>query len=175
MARYFVLLRGSTDGPPFVVAEVVREHDDDGRYREISLAAALAGTNAMIFTPEELEESAFGRAALRRWQAGNDSFFDLDTISHQLGTLRGGGVPFSGQPLSPEQRDELGCRLGERSEAVRASAEEVRGNARRLVGILQANLERLRENRRISRSLLDGLGRGKRDAPRANRHLRSVS
>lgn len=79
MSRYFVLLADS--GPtPYVLAEVVREHSDDGMDRAESLAANLAGERGEIVTEVEMNGRVGGAATLTLWRDGNDDAFDLDTV-----------------------------------------------------------------------------------------------
>lgn len=171
MGRYYVVLQSAADGEPYVVGEVVREHDDDGRYREVSLAANIAGPRALICTEEELQKTELGRSLQRRWRAGNDRSFDLDTLRLVLpeGTKRSG--PF--EDLSSAERDDLHVQISTRVEAVRRHGDTIRRENQRLIAGLHENLRALQENRLRCRSTLDVIMPKKHQEPR--RHLRSVS
>ena len=78
--RYFVYLEPLSDlARPYILAEVTRDTEDDGRFREWSAAAALAGASARVLLREELMETANGRDALRAWDAHDDHEFDSDS------------------------------------------------------------------------------------------------
>jgi hypothetical protein len=171
MGRYYVVLQAAPDAAPYVVGEVVRELDDDGRYREASLAANIAGPQALICTEEELGMTEVGRSLLRRWKAGNDHSFHLDTLSLVL--------PEHSRPrpglrhLSSAERDELHAQITTRCEAVRRHGEFIRGENQRLIADLRANVEQLKQRRLRCRETLAFVGPKVQREPR--RHLRSVS
>ena len=78
--RYFILFRPASEGVrPYILAEVVRETSDDGRYREWSAAAGLAGEHCEILTRNELLERSDGARALMAWETLDDRQFDVDT------------------------------------------------------------------------------------------------
>jgi len=88
--RYYVYCE--SDEPlvePFILAEVVRDIDDD---RSLSLAAAIAGPRACILTRRELLQSPERRAALDAWDARDDSMFETETHlltrTGRVGTVR---------------------------------------------------------------------------------------
>lgn len=78
MSRYFVLISPTVPAAPYIVAEVVREQGEPSN-RSDSIAAGIAGWNATIITGAELGETAGGREALRLWDAGDDTAFDVGT------------------------------------------------------------------------------------------------
>jgi hypothetical protein len=77
--RYFVIARGDEVIGSHIVAEVVRERSDDGRYRDVSLAGSLAGVGMSILSDVEIDAWPGGRELLARWRAGDDSRFDQRT------------------------------------------------------------------------------------------------
>src|SRR2546422_552917 len=81
MGRYFVALNGSWTRIVYVIAEVVREPNDDGYDRDLSIAANVAGSRAIIVTEEELRALPGGRVAMEHWRSGNDNSFVLDTLA----------------------------------------------------------------------------------------------
>ena len=93
MSRYYVVLEGPGLSNPYVIAEVVREDADDGRYRETSMAGNLGGFLAVIVTEEELVALDGGEAALDRWRSGNDNTYALETVAHDSGIGDIHGVP----------------------------------------------------------------------------------
>ena len=82
MSRYFAVLRSLRSRRSYVIAEVVREADEDSDPQG-SLAGQLIGTEGRIMTTEQLESSADGRRALGLWQAGNDGAFDRETLREE--------------------------------------------------------------------------------------------
>lgn len=82
MSRYFAVLRSFRSKRSYVIAEVVREADDDGSPQD-SLASQLIGREGRIMTDEQLESSEDGRRALRLWHAGNDDAFDRETLREE--------------------------------------------------------------------------------------------
>lgn len=85
MSRYYVVLEGPGLSNPYVIAEVVREDADDGRYRETSMAGNVGGFLAMIATEEELVAMDGGTEALERWRSGNDDTYEIETVAHDRG------------------------------------------------------------------------------------------
>jgi hypothetical protein len=78
--RYFVYHRpDTTDVRPHILAEVVRESFDDGRYREFSAAANVAGERCEVLTRYELMQRPDGARALLAWESLDDRQFDTDT------------------------------------------------------------------------------------------------
>jgi hypothetical protein len=78
--RYFVFHRpDTTDVHPHILAEVVRESFDDGRFREWSAAANIAGDRCEVLTRGELEQRPDGVRALLAWETRDDRQFDRDT------------------------------------------------------------------------------------------------
>jgi hypothetical protein len=61
---------------PFILAEVVRDTEDD---RSLSLAAALAGPRSCILTRRELLQSPQRRVALEAWDARDDTMFERES------------------------------------------------------------------------------------------------
>jgi len=75
--RYYVLFESDLpDVGPYILAEVVRDHTDTDR--ELSLAATLAGSRAVVATRLELLRSPEGRIALELWEARDDTAFELE-------------------------------------------------------------------------------------------------
>lgn len=79
MTRYFVLLEGSEGTDPYIVAEVVREDDQNGNDRDDSLAGNIGGDNASIHTRAELDDVPRNREALRLWDTKDDHIFEADS------------------------------------------------------------------------------------------------
>lgn len=76
--RYYVV---SPDDPGIevhIVAEVVRDHFDQGQFRATSFAAAIAGDESRILLPEEVMSDPAARQALRRWNLQDDRAFDAE-------------------------------------------------------------------------------------------------
>lgn len=76
--RYYVLEQADpvSGAAPYIVAEVVKDHLDDGRFRDSSAASNLAGRTSHVFSREELMAEPGGAAALRAWEQGDDSTYD---------------------------------------------------------------------------------------------------
>ncbi|HVL90724.1 MAG TPA: hypothetical protein VM841_10875 [Actinomycetota bacterium] len=75
MARYYVYIDLSpSEG--YVLGATLREPWDDGAFRETSLAAAIAGQEARIYTDEEMWDDPSRRAALAQWFAERDDSVD---------------------------------------------------------------------------------------------------
>jgi hypothetical protein len=85
VARYYVVLEGPGLSNPYVIAEVVREAVDDGRFRDTSMAGNLAGFRAVILTEDELNSLDGGSQAFERWRSGNDTTFGLDDAAQEKG------------------------------------------------------------------------------------------
>ena len=79
MTRYFVLVEGSEGTDPYIVAEVVREDDQDLFARIDSLAGNIAGESSSIQTRLELDGIPVNREALRLWDERNDQTFEADS------------------------------------------------------------------------------------------------
>lgn len=77
--RYFVYLDPALPALPYILAEVVREATDDGRFRDSSAASSLAGKRCTIVTREELMVTVAGRTALEDWDTFDDDLFDADS------------------------------------------------------------------------------------------------
>jgi hypothetical protein len=175
MGRYFVVLTNSGSLGPYVIAEVVRELGDDGRSRDVSLAANLAGPFASIMTERELCADAEGRAAMHRWRNGRDFDFHLDSIGLQL-DLR----PDAGADDRPDRVDPVAIR--KRMSAVTEEAHEIRRASRlrqkqilRSRRRLQALVEQLQATRIRCEETLRGLKQARKPGAKPARHLRSVS
>jgi hypothetical protein len=81
--RYFVYYKPDTaDVRPHIIAEVVRETSDDGRFREWSVAASIAGNHCEILTRDELLQRPEGVRALVAWENLDDRQYDIDTRRH---------------------------------------------------------------------------------------------
>jgi hypothetical protein len=93
VSRYYVVLEGPGLSNPYVIAEVVREDTDDGRYRETSMAGNVGGFLAVIVTEEELVAMDGGTVALERWRTGNDDTYATETVAHDKGIGDIHGVP----------------------------------------------------------------------------------
>jgi hypothetical protein len=177
MGRYFVVLNGTRSGVLYVVAEVIREPSDDGRDREMSLAANLAGSHAIIVTEEELRQLPSGRVALEHWRSGNDNSFVLDTLAHDfdLSQMRGPVDPSTA--LSLAEAHVLVEQSRQRSREMLSQADAVRERSRVRREALIETLEKVQAQRTKTAALLEAIGRQmrKQDPPAKRRHLRSVS
>jgi hypothetical protein len=75
--RYYVYCESFEESiEPYIIAEVVRDVDDD---RSLSLAAALAGPKSKIMTRTELTANLEGRRALEAWDSRDDHSFEAET------------------------------------------------------------------------------------------------
>lgn len=86
--RYYVLEQAdpTSGAEPYILAEVVKDRSDDGRYRDSSAASSLAGNTSRVLSREELLAEPGGAAALRAWERGDDSTYD-DEIDDEIGRI----------------------------------------------------------------------------------------
>jgi len=177
MGRYFVVLNGTRSGVVYVVAEVVREPNDDGLDREMSLAGNLAGSLASIVTEDELRHMPGGRVALERWRSANDTSFVLDTIAHDFDTTRTHGDMDVVKPATLDEAHQLLEESRGRSREMLSEAAAARENSNAIRETLRATLAKVNANREKTADLLDAIGEqiGRPDPPAKRRHLRSVS
>jgi len=176
MSRYYVVLNGTHETAPYIIAEVVREPSDNGRYRDISLAGNLAGSGASILTEDELRAHDGGRAALVRWRAGDDTPFILDTLAHDTG-LAETQFPADRPLLSIEGAQSLIEGTARRTQETLKEAQAIRRRSLSSRKKLQKTLEETRAQRSKSADLLADLASQlgtERPRPK-RRHLRSVS
>jgi hypothetical protein len=160
-----------------VVAEVVREPTDDGRDREMSLAANLAGSQASIVTEDELRASPGGRLALEHWGSGNDNTFVLDTLAHDFDMAQ---VRVAADPITALTLDEAHVLVQQsrrRSSEMLRETEAVREKSRVRREELRKALEKVHAERSKTAALLEEIGKQmrKQGRPAKRRHLRSVS
>jgi hypothetical protein len=176
MSRYFIVLDGTRSGVRYVIAEVVREPNDEGQERELSLAGNLAGSSAMILTEEELRASSGGRLALEHWRRSNDHSFVLDTMAHDLDVAeRRAADP--GSVVSLEEAHLLVERGRQRARELRVETDSVREHSRTIREALRGTLEKIQMERSKTQALLTAIEQQiiTEDRPRKRRHLRSVS
>ena len=173
-----MVLQGTGAPAPYVLAEVVREPSDDGRFREMSLAANLAGPLASILTEQELRAMDGGTTALARWRKGDDNTFALDTMAEEL-ISEGWWRPGAGS-LKAMTLDEVSLlveRNRKRSVRVRANSENVRRRSAELR--LQVNSRKRRDHDRRVNGMVSGATtatEGLEEQPtKRRRHLRPVS
>jgi hypothetical protein len=78
--RYYVLERPDpiSGSVAYILAEVVKDQADDGRYRDSSAASNVSGGTSRVLTREELLAEPGGVAALRAWEQGDDSTYDQE-------------------------------------------------------------------------------------------------
>lgn len=170
MSRYYVTLEGATEGSPYIIAEITREHGDDGSDRHMSLAANLAGEAATIWTREELQASRTGRSAIRRWESKDDSSFELENIvlSGDRAIVR---RP-AGTALSRTELDPMGMTIRARLQSLLGTSSTLIDEQKRRLLALRGSVEDLRETR-IRSGLAPDQPADRRT--KRKRHLRSVS
>ena len=77
--RYYVL--ETSEDPKvkmFIVAEVVREVDEESEDRDSGLAGQIAGSRALILSGAEILLMGEGARILREWDSGDDESFDAE-------------------------------------------------------------------------------------------------
>lgn len=80
--RYYVLCSSDhSEIAPHIVAEVAHDLSAQEDARELSLAANVAGPRAVIATRSELLADAAGRTALKAWEDGDDTEYELDGLA----------------------------------------------------------------------------------------------
>lgn len=171
MSRYYVVLPGASSLGPFIVAEVVRERRDRGMDRDTTTAAGIAGPSAEIMTREELEATEEGYRALKKWDAHDDTLFDLDNI--RLDLAIGSGPRAASRP---QKGTEWMAETTRRSAELRSETRVLRRHVRDARIRLHAMTASLRKNRILCQETIEEVAHERQHVDvKPRRRLRSVS